>query len=180
MIAKVPRFPLQCIALKRKEARKQIYKTKANLSRFDSSLFASSTMSPVAKSDPAAEAEACKALKEVAINEKKSAADAAPEEKKPVVVSDPSACAHCAKGGATKRCAKRHQKCLRKMFCDRVCEEAAHKKKAPAPAVNPAAAAAAAAAAGENTVRVFPMRSLCPCTYGHVCGSHCDVSGRLQ
>jgi hypothetical protein len=40
-----------------------------------------------------------------------------------------STCAHCAKEGARKRCAKRHTKCLQKLFCDKSCESADHSKK---------------------------------------------------
>ena len=36
-------------------------------------------------------------------------------------------CAYCAKIGATKRCVKRHAKCLKKLFCDEICEKASHK-----------------------------------------------------
>ena len=38
-------------------------------------------------------------------------------------------CAHCNRSNPSKRCAKRHAKCLTKLFCDSVCEKAAHQKK---------------------------------------------------
>ena len=38
-------------------------------------------------------------------------------------------CAHCQRSNPTKRCAKRHAKCLSKLFCDSVCEKGAHQKK---------------------------------------------------
>jgi hypothetical protein len=38
-------------------------------------------------------------------------------------------CAHCKRSNPTKRCAKRHAKCITKLFCDSTCESAAHKKK---------------------------------------------------
>ena len=38
-------------------------------------------------------------------------------------------CAHCKRSNPTKRCAKRHAKCLTKLFCDSACELASHKKK---------------------------------------------------
>ena len=38
-------------------------------------------------------------------------------------------CAHCKKTKPTKRCAKRHPKCLQKLFCNETCEVLAHKKK---------------------------------------------------
>ena len=39
------------------------------------------------------------------------------------------ACAFCKKAEPTKRCSKRHPKCLKKIFCDEACENLAHKKK---------------------------------------------------
>ena len=38
-------------------------------------------------------------------------------------------CAFCKKTGPTKRCSKRHQKCLAKMFCNETCESLAHEDK---------------------------------------------------
>ena len=38
-------------------------------------------------------------------------------------------CAFCKKSGPTKRCSKRHQKCLPKMFCNETCESLAHEDK---------------------------------------------------
>ena len=42
-------------------------------------------------------------------------------------------CAHCKRSNPTKRCAKRHAKCITKLFCDSTCESAAHKKKIAVP-----------------------------------------------
>merc|ERR1711971_299461 len=38
-------------------------------------------------------------------------------------------CAFCKKASPTKRCSKRHPKCLKKMFCNEACETQSHKKK---------------------------------------------------
>ena len=38
-------------------------------------------------------------------------------------------CAFCKKSGPAKRCSKRHQKCLVKMFCNETCESLAHEDK---------------------------------------------------
>ncbi len=78
-----------------------------------------------------AAAEVGEALKEVSLNGDAAGDPAAPAEEAPPLSprGDPSACAHCSRVGATRRCAKRHQKCLQRLFCDKVCEEAAHKKK---------------------------------------------------
>merc|ERR1711997_899084 len=38
-------------------------------------------------------------------------------------------CAFCKKTGPVKRCSKRHQKCLAKMFCNETCESLAHEDK---------------------------------------------------
>ena len=38
-------------------------------------------------------------------------------------------CCYCKKTGPTKRCAKRHPKCIKKLFCNETCEQMAHKKK---------------------------------------------------
>ena len=43
--------------------------------------------------------------------------------------TDEVVCAHCKKTKPTKRCAKRHPKCLKKLFCNETCEVLAHKKK---------------------------------------------------
>ena len=51
-----------------------------------------------------------------------------------------NSCSFCHKPGPSKRCSKRHPKCLKKMFCNETCETAAHKKKE-----DPTTAAAAAA-----------------------------------
>ena len=39
-------------------------------------------------------------------------------------------CSYCGKCDAAKRCSKRHQKCLKKIFCDESCEKAAHRSPA--------------------------------------------------
>ena len=57
-----------------------------------------------------------------------------------VEISDENSCGFCKKSDPTKRCSKRHPKCLKKMFCNETCEIAAHKKKE-----DPIAAAKAAA-----------------------------------
>merc|ERR1712129_535475 len=38
---------------------------------------------------------------------------------------DMNTCNHCKKDGPTKRCSKRHPKCLKKLFCNATCEELA-------------------------------------------------------
>jgi len=38
-------------------------------------------------------------------------------------------CAYCKKPSPSKRCSKRHPKCLKKMFCNESCETLSHKKK---------------------------------------------------
>ena len=38
-------------------------------------------------------------------------------------------CSHCKKANPSKRCAKRHMKCLQKIFCNETCEMLSHKKK---------------------------------------------------
>merc|ERR1711915_945685 len=39
-------------------------------------------------------------------------------------------CAYCKKAsGPTKRCGKRHPKCIKKLFCNETCENLSHKKK---------------------------------------------------
>ena len=43
--------------------------------------------------------------------------------------SEEKSCDFCKKSGPTKRCSKRHPKCLTKMFCNESCELGAHKKK---------------------------------------------------
>eukprot|EP00088_Acartia_fossae_P009555 TRINITY_DN14652_c0_g1_i2.p1 TRINITY_DN14652_c0_g1~~TRINITY_DN14652_c0_g1_i2.p1 ORF type:complete len:150 (-),score=37.68 TRINITY_DN14652_c0_g1_i2:286-735(-) len=43
--------------------------------------------------------------------------------------SQDPACAHCGIKNPTKRCSKRHPKCMKKMFCNESCEGYAHKKK---------------------------------------------------
>ena len=38
-------------------------------------------------------------------------------------------CDYCHKPQPTRRCIKRHPKCMKKLFCNESCEELAHKKK---------------------------------------------------
>ena len=45
-------------------------------------------------------------------------------------------CANCKRQNPKKRCAKRHTKCMNKLFCDGVCEKAAHTKSSAAPPEN--------------------------------------------
>merc|ERR1719322_1498879 len=77
------------------------------------------------------------ALRKVDLNAKDAAAVAAAAtsetNKETTANSDPTACSFCKKSKATKRCSKRHAKCLKKIFCDSVCETQAHKKKVEAP-----------------------------------------------
>merc|ERR1712083_496956 len=54
-------------------------------------------------------------------------------------------CAFCKKASPTKRCSKRHPKCLKKMFCNEACETQSHKKKDTG-AVKPASMTAKVAA----------------------------------
>merc|ERR1711971_211920 len=54
-------------------------------------------------------------------------------------------CAFCKKASPTKRCSKRHPKCLKKMFCNEACETQSHKKKDTG-AVKPASTTAKVAA----------------------------------
>merc|ERR1712079_467468 len=42
-----------------------------------------------------------------------------------------NSCNYCNKDGPSKRCSKRHPKCIKKLFCNNTCEELAHKKKGP-------------------------------------------------
>merc|ERR1712086_941335 len=44
-------------------------------------------------------------------------------------ITDEKLCAFCTKSGPTKRCSKRHPKCLPKMFCNDTCEALAHEDK---------------------------------------------------
>lgn len=61
------------------------------------------------------EEKVCLVLKEVETNQSEECSD-------PI-------CAFCKKSGPTKRCSKRHQKCLPKMFCNETCEALAHEDK---------------------------------------------------
>merc|ERR1712062_191054 len=45
-------------------------------------------------------------------------------------------CSHCKKSKPSKRCTKRHMKCLQKIFCNDTCEMLSHKKKEDANAEN--------------------------------------------
>merc|ERR1712096_50226 len=38
-------------------------------------------------------------------------------------------CSNCRRPNPRKKCSKRHTKCSKKLFCDKVCETAAHQKK---------------------------------------------------
>ena len=55
------------------------------------------------------------ALKEVDLNKEKEDGD--------------PTCDFCKKPNPTKRCSKRHARCLKKMFCDKVCETSGHLKE---------------------------------------------------
>ena len=46
-----------------------------------------------------------------------------------IETSEEKSCDFCKKSDPTKRCSKRHPKCLTKMFCNETCELGAHKKK---------------------------------------------------
>jgi len=54
-------------------------------------------------------------------------------------------CAFCKKPNPTKRCSKRHPKCLKKLFCSETCEALAHEDKKAAAVKKQAASKAAAA-----------------------------------
>ena len=43
--------------------------------------------------------------------------------------SEEAGCCYCKKTGPNKRRAKRHPKCIKKLFCNETCEQMAHKKK---------------------------------------------------
>ena len=45
------------------------------------------------------------------------------------VNTDALSCAFCKKTDSTKRCSKRHPKCLKKMFCNDSCESRSHENK---------------------------------------------------
>merc|ERR1712141_715933 len=49
------------------------------------------------------------------------------------ILTELNGCANCKRQNAKKRCAKRHTKCMNKLFCDGVCEKAAHTKSSAAP-----------------------------------------------
>jgi len=59
-------------------------------------------------------------------------------------------CAHCKKAGPSKRCSKRHPKCLKKMFCNETCEALAHADPKKAAAKKAEAGKAAAAKKAGN------------------------------
>ena len=75
------------------------------------------------KNQPAME----KALQQLDLNQ---------EKEKEVEAEAVVVCAHCNRSNPSKRCSKRHAKCMKKMFCDDVCEKGAHKVK-PLPATIP-------------------------------------------
>ena len=93
-----------------------------------------------AKSKPAAVKPLGESLKQLDLNEESAA----------VIIPT---CSHCGKDKPSKRCAKRHPKCLKKIFCDEICEKRAH---APAPA--PAPAKDEAAAQGEENQENAPTK----------------------
>eukprot|EP00090_Calanus_glacialis_P000565 TRINITY_DN1034_c0_g1_i1.p1 TRINITY_DN1034_c0_g1~~TRINITY_DN1034_c0_g1_i1.p1 ORF type:complete len:130 (+),score=62.66 TRINITY_DN1034_c0_g1_i1:91-480(+) len=74
------------------------------------------------------------------VSEEKVAVEAGKENEKPgneegeedEEEKDMNTCNFCKKDGPTKRCSKRHPKCIKKLFCNTTCEEQAHKKKVPA------------------------------------------------
>ena len=51
------------------------------------------------------------------------------ENQPPAPVEVGPVCAFCKKSEPSKRCSKRHQKCLAKMFCNETCESLAHDDK---------------------------------------------------
>jgi len=66
-------------------------------------------------------------------------------EKSSTEVVEEIVCAFCKKPNPTKRCSKRHPKCLKKMFCNETCEALAHEDKKAATVKKQAASKAAAA-----------------------------------
>ena len=74
------------------------------------------------------------------VSEEKAAVEAGKENEKPgneegddeEEKENMNTCNFCKKDGPTKRCSKRHPKCIKKLFCNTTCEEQAHKKKVPA------------------------------------------------
>ena len=65
-------------------------------------------------------------------------------------ITDEKVCAFCNKTGPTKRCSKRHPKCLPKMFCNDSCEAFAHEDKKAALVKKEKAKVAAAKKKGMN------------------------------
>jgi hypothetical protein len=43
--------------------------------------------------------------------------------------TDPLSCCYCRKPNPSKRCSKRHPKCIKKLYCNETCETLSHKKK---------------------------------------------------
>jgi hypothetical protein len=43
--------------------------------------------------------------------------------------ADPLSCCYCRKPNPSKRCSKRHPKCIKKLYCNETCETLSHKKK---------------------------------------------------
>ena len=58
------------------------------------------------------------------------------EEKNKNILERELVCSHCKKSKPSKRCTKRHMKCLQKIFCNDTCEMLSHKKKEDANAEN--------------------------------------------
>ena len=58
------------------------------------------------------------------------------EEKDKNILERELVCSHCKKSKPSKRCTKRHMKCLQKIFCNDTCEMLSHKKKEDANAEN--------------------------------------------
>ena len=58
------------------------------------------------------------------------------EEKDKNIFESELVCSHCKKSKPSKRCTKRHTKCLQKIFCNDTCEMLSHKKKEDANAEN--------------------------------------------
>jgi len=69
--------------------------------------------------------------KENAVKQNKITAEISEETPAPLSgqSSNVNVCAYCKKANPSKRCSKRHPKCLKKMFCNESCEISGHKKK---------------------------------------------------
>ncbi len=55
--------------------------------------------------------------------------DQPPENDLSAVTTDAVVCDYCHRAAPTRRCIKRHPKCMKKLFCNESCEELAHRKK---------------------------------------------------